>query len=1010
MQQLKKAADRVARCETLEARKLLSAATLDLDWGQGDPDVPDGVGTIQAFAPNDISVTGLTPLPDGGTLITGRLNSSIGEGIVLRRLADGSPNLNFGTGGEQRYDLLPFGKVLPQADGTFIAMPSASNDDSQPALVRLAADGTLLGPFFDPDSELTGQNQDVEPLSDGGFLLVTYNGLAKINADGTVDTDFGDDGYVVADVIDSARFQSFDAAVQDDGKILVAGEKRTFIQSTDDMGQVRRFNTDGTLDTTFASSGIYEFGTPDFILEQIEIVDVDFTGQTSIVVAGDNRDDGFFADPARDDTVVVRLLMNGTPDPNFSGDGVVLFEGLDVTDIAITPGDGVLLGGLRIPDNQLESTSLMVRVNAFGGIDTVNFGDAGLVTIVDETRVPLSRVLFFLDDVGQAHFATSAYPKFDTFVSGLITGEVSPVGGVDADPITFFDGVQTSSVLGAAVDSNGRPVLTGSFINAFGTAPVARFTDTGLPDTTFDGDGLTLSAGTGSVPTFFDIEVDALNRVVTGGQSRGPFTPDGQSTDIPVVSRFLADGTPDPSFGTDGTVSLSTDLVIPNLIRLDVLSDGSIFAVGTGRDTSVDGNPSRAYVARIGADGTVLLGPTVLALPGSNPVFTEVLALDHGNVLLGGRVNLDGGTRARIVIKLTPTGDFASFGDSGVLLLDQPGSDDEGIARLLADSSGIYAVGNGTDTATFDKQIIVSKFDTSGDLDPSYGTNGTLVVTTSDASDSLRDAVLFDDASEAPGELLVLVNRSTGDDQSVLVRIDATGVVEELETGTNISGIRLLPVGGGRVAVAGRIDGKFATFAVELGQAPQLVQSNFDAEQSAVLNFEFDQPITADAASLSIVNMAGNPLDANNFVATVRGNSIRFTYAPNGGNAPLPSGRYLATLTGVADEPAVLNFTFQAADLDGDLDVDLFDAITLQRNFGRTDDPLYSDGDLDYDGDVDLFDAIALVRNFGTSLPPAAGFRGLFANGPDSLFGDEETAGILKAPADRPRGRLVLDR
>ncbi len=54
-----------------------------------------------------------------------------------------------------------------------------------------------------------------------------------------------------------------------------------------------------------------------------------------------------------------------------------------------------------------------------------------------------------------------------------------------------------------------------------------------------------------------------------------------------------------------------------------------------------------------------------------------------------------------------------------------------------------------------------------------------------------------------------------------------------------------------------------------------------------------------------------------------------------------------------------------AADVNGDCVIDLFDLATLLGNFGTPDGAALEDGDLDGDGDVDLTDLVVILSAFG---------------------------------------------
>ena len=78
--------------------------------------------------------------------------------------------------------------------------------------------------------------------------------LLRYNADGTPDSTFGVNGRVVVDRLASNIADSGQAvAVQNDGRLLVVARQGTL--GTIPALSVLRFNTNGTLDTTFGNAG-----------------------------------------------------------------------------------------------------------------------------------------------------------------------------------------------------------------------------------------------------------------------------------------------------------------------------------------------------------------------------------------------------------------------------------------------------------------------------------------------------------------------------------------------------------------------------------------------------------------------------------------------------------------------------------------------------------------------------------------------------------------------------------
>ncbi|MCG3117199.1 MAG: hypothetical protein LLH30_16135, partial [Candidatus Manganitrophus sp. SA1] len=77
--------------------------------------------------------------------------------------------------------------------------------------------------------------------------------LTRYNTDGSLDTTFDTDG-IVTTVLGTGSF-AFDVAIQSDGKIVVAGYANNG-PSAQTHFNLTRYNTDGSLDTTFDTDGI----------------------------------------------------------------------------------------------------------------------------------------------------------------------------------------------------------------------------------------------------------------------------------------------------------------------------------------------------------------------------------------------------------------------------------------------------------------------------------------------------------------------------------------------------------------------------------------------------------------------------------------------------------------------------------------------------------------------------------------------------------------------------------
>jgi uncharacterized delta-60 repeat protein len=296
---------------------------------------PDG-SLDAAFAPdfND-TVRALALQPDGKILAIGvfsQVNGAAHAGIA-RLNPDGSLDTDFNT------QIDGDGSVLAlQSDGKILigGWFSAVNEQPRKSFARLNSDGTL-----DETFNVTSSYMDVyalKVLSGDNILLGGYiedvTGVAwadyfvRLSPDGTLDTSFQPDtgGYWVDEF-----------AVQGDDKIIAAI-----------FGDLARFNTNGTRDTSFNS--------PKPVGGSIRYLDIQ-TGN-ALVVGGDFIDLG---DGAFD--YLAQLDMNGALNPGFNP-----APNAKVYALAVQPDNKILVGGAFTQiDGQVRHS--IMRLNADGSLD-----------------------------------------------------------------------------------------------------------------------------------------------------------------------------------------------------------------------------------------------------------------------------------------------------------------------------------------------------------------------------------------------------------------------------------------------------------------------------------------------------------------------------------------------------------------------------------------------------------------------------------------------------------------
>jgi large repetitive protein len=208
-------------------------------------------------------------------------------------------------------------------------------------------------------------------------------GVTRFLANGQPDTTFGTNGTVITDlVVGSEREQPYAMVVQPDGKLLVAGTV-TYDFAPDNEMFVVRYNTNGTLDTTFGTNGkfVLNLGGNDIHSEAYAIALL----PDGKILLGGSIDDRLNTPITYADYALVRLTANGQRDFSWGSSGIVKtnITGSDrAFDMEIQSDGKVILAGYEGGTN-LNSKLTLVRYNTDGTLDAT-FGIGGVAGI----RVP----------------------------------------------------------------------------------------------------------------------------------------------------------------------------------------------------------------------------------------------------------------------------------------------------------------------------------------------------------------------------------------------------------------------------------------------------------------------------------------------------------------------------------------------------------------------------------------------------------------------------------------------
>jgi uncharacterized delta-60 repeat protein len=277
--------------------------------------------------------------------------------------------------------------VAIQPDGKIVTVGTThvSENDYDFSVARYNSDGSPDTTFGGGDGRVTtniGGNyidvaEDVAIQPDGKILAVGhYAGndfvAVRYNPDGSLDDSFGGDGIVGHGI--SLADNGFAVAIQDDGKIVMAGHTHT-ISSSNVNFCVMRMHPDGSLDNSFDGDGIL---TTDFFGNTDEAHAVAIQAG-KIVVAGFAQVNGFNYDFA-----LARYNPNGSLDNSFGGG-----DGKATTDFF--GGDDGALSMVLQPDGKIVAAGAfysagqgydfgLVRYLFNGDLDT-SFDNDGLQAV-----------------------------------------------------------------------------------------------------------------------------------------------------------------------------------------------------------------------------------------------------------------------------------------------------------------------------------------------------------------------------------------------------------------------------------------------------------------------------------------------------------------------------------------------------------------------------------------------------------------------------------------------------
>lgn len=552
-------------------------------------------------------------------------------------------------------------------------------------------------------------------LNPAGYPNDTDFMIVRFNTNGSLDSTFDGDGKQITDFFGNEDAAT-SVAIQSDGKILVGGHTYGYY-SYRYYAAVARYNTDGSLDGTFNGNGILTSNADSFAYATLLTIQ----NNGKIVLGGYTDENKFW---------ISRYNTDGSIDSTFDRDGVQTTDfGTQCITTAIgIQGDGkiILAGVTDFPSNN----TIMARYNMDGSIDSTFDKDGKIFSDGNYNSIVFQNDGKFIA-VGAS---LSRYNINGSLDSGF--GE----GGKLIPSLNNHDVV---------LQTNGKILALGFTSHGDITyVAAARYNANGSPDNSFSFDGsLTPNIKQGS--TFFTCTaIQSDGKILAAG-----YAWNGSNYDFALVRNNL-NGSADNTFSVDGAQMTDIGSTDNKVSAIAIQTDGKIVVVGSSADGFA--------IARYNTDGSPDLTFDGDGIQTSSFGF----AADASSLVIqnDGKIIVAGSILARYNTNGSPD---PSFGEGGKVITPFTIYD----IALQADGNIILSCNDGG-------YSFVTRFNINGAQDDLFGSEGRYIISVNDFDHLLgKSLAIQNDGKIVIGGFLEWIYR-THLSSFALIRINSDGSID----------------------------------------------------------------------------------------------------------------------------------------------------------------------------------------------------------------------------------------
>src|SRR5712691_10142284 len=331
------------------------------------------------------------------------------------------------------------------------------------------------------------------------------------------------------------------------------------------------------------------------------------------------------------------LLSAGSLDTSFDTDGIVTTPfgtSADEARAVAVQSDGkiVVAGRATIGSN---FDFALARYNTNGTLDT-SFGTGGKVTTAISSSHDEIYALAIQPDgaiVAAGRAKTNSYYDFALArytASGVLDTSFDTDG-----KLTTAIGTRSDEAYGVALQADGKIVAAGrAYMSGYDFAAV-RYNSDGSLDTSFDTDGKVTTKFVTSVDEAYAVAIQADSKIVLAGRVQN-----GSYYDV-ALARYNTNGSLDTSFDTDGKVTTSISTTTDEAYAVAVQSDAKIVVAGRTTVGSTFDFALARYTTSGGLDSRFGTGGMVSAGSGTSTDEVYAIAIQpDAKIVVAGRATI----------------------------------------------------------------------------------------------------------------------------------------------------------------------------------------------------------------------------------------------------------------------------------------------------------------------------------------------------------------------------------